>query len=49
MNMGVTTGSFLRHILPGAVLIVVAIAAYVALPARSRVRQSVSDERLQHA
>ncbi|MBA3802984.1 MAG: hypothetical protein H0X22_08780 [Acidimicrobiia bacterium] len=49
MNMGVTTGSFLRHILPGAVLIAAAIAAYVALPARSRVGQSVSDERPQHA
>lgn len=49
MNMGVTTGSFLRHIVPGVVLTVAAVVAYAALPARSRRRQGVSDAGLQHA
>ncbi len=49
MNMGVTTGSFLRHIVPGVVLTVAAVVAYAALPARSRRRQGVPDAGLQHA
>ena len=44
MNMGVTSGSFLRHILPGAVLIVAAVIAYASLPARSRVEQNIADD-----
>ena len=43
MHMGVTTGSFLRHILAGAVLIVASVVAYVSLPARKRVEPNTAD------